>query len=61
VLNAARRNNIKRIIFASTSAIYENNLNEETHKETDLVYPNLIYATTKYCSEQICKSYAQNY
>lgn len=61
VLNAVRRSNVKRVIFASTSAIYENNPSDEVHKETDEVHPNLIYATTKYCSEQICKSFAQNY
>ncbi|MBR6685364.1 MAG: NAD-dependent epimerase/dehydratase family protein [Alphaproteobacteria bacterium] len=61
VLNAVRRSNVKRVIFASTSAIYENNPSDEIHKETDNVHPNLIYATTKFCSEQICKSFAQNY
>lgn len=61
VLNAVRRSNVKRVIFASTSAIYENNPSDEVHKETDEVHPNLIYATTKFCSEQICKSFAQNY
>lgn len=61
VLNAVRNSNVKRVIFASTSAVYENNDNHEIHKEGDIVKPNLIYATTKYCAEQICKSYAQNY
>ena len=61
VLNACRNSKVKKIIFASTSAVYENNCNNETHKEEDTVCPNLIYATTKYCAEQICKSYAQNY
>lgn len=61
VLNAVRRSNVKRVIFASTSAIYENNPSGEIHQETDEVHPNLVYATTKYCAEQICKSFAQNY
>lgn len=61
VLNACRNSDVKKIIFASTSAVYENNNNEEVHKETDTVCPNLIYATSKYCAEQICKAYAQNY
>lgn len=61
VLNAVRNSEVKRVIFASTSAVYENNDNAEIHKEVDIVKPNLIYATTKYCSEQICKAYAQNY
>ena len=60
VLNAVRHSNVKRFIFASTSAVYENNTNE-VHKETDIVKPNLVYATTKYCSEQICRAYAENY
>lgn len=61
VLNACRNSNVKKVIFASTSAVYENNPKEEIHKESDIVKPNLIYATTKYCSEQICRSYAENY
>jgi len=61
LLNAIRHSNVKKIIFASTSAVYENNPNTAIHKEDDLVRPNLIYATTKYCAEQVCKSYAQNY
>lgn len=61
VLNAMRHSNVKRLIFASTSAVYENNDNCEIHKEDDAVKPNLIYATTKYCAEQVCRSYAQNY
>lgn len=61
VLNAIRRSNVRRFIFASTSAVYENNPADEVHKETDEVHPNLVYATTKYCAEQVCKSFAQNY
>lgn len=61
ILNAVRKSNVKRVIFASTSAIYENNPSNKIHKETDFVNPNLVYATTKYCSEKVCKAYAQNY
>lgn len=61
VLNAIRHSKVKRLIFASTSAVYENNNNNEVHKEDDIVKPNLVYATTKYCAEQVCRSYAQNY
>ena len=61
VLNAVRKSNVKRVIFASTSAVYENNISTEKHKEDDIVRPNLVYATTKYCAEQICRAYAQNY
>lgn len=61
VLDAVRKSNVKRVIFASTSAVYENNPSEEIHKETDAVSPNLVYAVSKYCAEQVCKSYAENY
>ena len=61
VLNACRASDVKKVIFASTSAVYENNDCNKPHKESNEVCPNLIYATSKYCAEQICKSYAQNY
>ncbi|MBA3073150.1 MAG: NAD-dependent epimerase/dehydratase family protein [Anaerolineae bacterium] len=61
ILNACRGTNVKRFIFASTSAVYENNNPLEPFKESDSVTPNLIYATTKYCGERICTSFAQNY
>lgn len=61
ILNSCRNSNVKRIIFSSTSAVYENNNFKEQFKEDIQVNPNLIYATTKYCAEQICKSYSNNY
>ncbi len=61
VLNAIRHSNVRRVIFASTSAVYENNPSDEIHTETDAVAPNLVYATTKYCAENVCRAYAQNY
>jgi nucleoside-diphosphate-sugar epimerase len=61
VLNACRHSNVKRVIFSSTSAIYENNKDSKCMSEKDCVSPNLIYSTTKYCAEQICRSYANNY
>lgn len=61
ILNACRESNVQKVIFASTSAVYENNDTTHSFKETDIVQPNLIYATTKYSAEQICKAYAQNY
>jgi nucleoside-diphosphate-sugar epimerase len=61
ILNACRAVQVKKFIFASTSAVYENNPDSLPFTEDKAVAPNLIYATTKYCAEQICKSYAQNY
>lgn len=61
LLAAIRKSNVKRFIFASTSAVYENNITTGKMREDMQVSPNLVYATTKYCAEQFCKSYAQNY
>lgn len=61
VLNACRDSNVKRIIFSSTSAVYENNDFLEPFNEEAIVRPNLVYSTTKYSAEQICKSFSQNY
>ena len=61
ILSACRGSQVKKFIFASTSAVYENNSHEKPFAENVSVIPNLIYATTKYCAEQICRAYAQNY
>lgn len=55
-----RRKNVKKIIFASTSAVYENN-RDSFCKESDVINPTLIYSLTKYTCENICKSYIKNY
>jgi nucleoside-diphosphate-sugar epimerase len=60
LLNIIRGSHVKRFVFASTSAVYENN-HEKIMTEDLKVSPNLIYATTKFCAEQICRSYAENY
>jgi len=60
VLEAARINGVKRVIFASTSAIYENN-KATPFKESDDVTPDLIYATTKLQCEKLCNSLSSVY
>lgn len=60
VLEAARKANIKRVIFASTNALYENNL-ETPFREDMLVDPYLIYPISKYLAEQICRSFRRVY
>lgn len=60
VLEMARRAGVKKVIFASTSALYEN----ETvlpFKESVNPFPTLIYAQTKKAAEEICKSYIKMY
>jgi nucleoside-diphosphate-sugar epimerase len=63
VLESARLNNIKRVIFASTSAVYENNKIDENNGFTEdlTVSPRLFYSLSKKLSEEICISYEKNY
>jgi UDP-glucose 4-epimerase len=60
VLEAARLNNVKKVIFASSSAVYENS---ETFpsKEEDEISPHSIYSVHKYTGELFCKSYRKLY
>jgi UDP-glucose 4-epimerase len=60
VLEAARINNVRRVIFASTSAIYENNISYPT-RESDPVSPHLIYSTSKLQAELMCKAFSKTY
>lgn len=57
---ASRCSNVKRIVFASTSAVYENNQKFPAF-ESDEVNPDLIYAMSKLQAEMLCKSYASVY
>ena len=62
VIGAARNAGIDKIIFASTSAVYENtDLNVDGFLETDPVDPRLFYSLSKKMSEDICKSFIENY
>lgn len=60
ILEASRMYGIKKVIFASTSAVYENNT-EIPLIETNVMPPSLIYSSTKYTAEQFCRSYAKVY
>lgn len=60
VLNAARINGIKKVIFSSTSAIYEANKNFPC-TETDETNPYLIYSNSKKQAEMLCKSFFKAY
>lgn len=60
VLEMSRRTGVKKVIFASTSAIYENET-EIPFRESINPQPTLIYAQTKKAAEEICKSYMRMY
>ncbi len=60
VLEAARRTNVRRVVFSSTSAVYEKT---KSHRfsEDDPVQPDLVYACSKAAAEQLCDAFAINY
>ncbi len=60
ILEASRKYGIKKVIFASTSAVYENNT-EFPLTEDNTAPPTLIYPSTKYAAEQFCKAYVDCY
>jgi len=60
VLENSRKYGIKKFIFASTNAIYENETVFPT-KEDKFSLPTLIYPNTKYVAERFCESYAKTY
>ncbi|RHL47088.1 NAD-dependent epimerase/dehydratase family protein [Eubacterium ventriosum] len=60
ILEASRTYGVKKLVFASTSAVYENNEKFPLFEENP-VRPNLIYPSTKYAAEQFCYDYVKNY
>ncbi len=60
VLEAARLTNVKRVVFASTAGVYENNTKFPC-KEDDLTNPSLTYTLTKSFCEKLCHSYYKLY
>ena len=60
ILENCRKYGVKRLIQASTNAIYENETSFPT-KESGFSLPTLIYPTTKYMAERLCESYSKTY
>jgi nucleoside-diphosphate-sugar epimerase len=60
VLETARRAGVRRVIFSSTSAVYENN-KSAAFDEAEAICPDLVYASTKAAAELICDGYSANY
>lgn len=60
ILECARKWNVPHVIFASTSAVYENN-KEKVFTEDLKVNPRLWYSLSKKMSEEVCESYRLNY
>lgn len=60
MLDMVRCHGVKRMIFASTSAVYENNTDFPSVEE-HVEKPSLLYPSTKYASEQFCKAFSDAY
>lgn len=60
MLEAARRAGVRRVVFSSTSAVYEKT-KSDLFAEDDPIAPDLTYACTKAAAERICDAYAANY
>ena len=60
VLDCARRGGVGRVVFASTSAVYENNT-QFPCREDDPIAPTLMYSLGKWQAERLCLSFAKNY
>lgn len=60
MLDLVRRHGVGQMIFASTSAVYENNTDFPS-VEGRVEKPSLLYPSTKYTSEQFCKAFSDAY
>jgi len=63
VLEAARRNQIQRVFFASTVWVYAGARNGHVHEDSPLYMPGAghIYTSTKIAAELFCHDYLQLY
>lgn len=60
ILELCRKYGVGKMVFASTSAIYEND-SIFPSKEKSHSLPTLIYPNTKYSAERFCQSYVDSY
>ena len=60
LLELAREYGVKKVIQASTNAIYENTTTFPT-PESQMSLPTLIYPNTKYCAERFAESFCRTY
>lgn len=60
LLENGRKYGVKKVIQASTNAMYENETEFPTH-EDNFKQPTLIYPNTKYCAERFAQSFCDTY
>lgn len=58
MLELSRRAGVRRFVFSSTSAVYENT-KQTPFSEAAPLAPDLVYAMTKQAAEQACRGFAQ--
>lgn len=62
VLHLSSKYGVDKVIFGSTSAVYENNkMGNLGFSETDLIEPKLYYSLSKKMAEELCQTYEKNY
>src|ERR1700678_3299709 len=61
VLEACRRVEVKRVVYASTIWVYSDCAGEEVDEDTLLPPPSHLYTSTKLAGELYCKSYQELY
>jgi UDP-glucuronate 4-epimerase len=61
ILEAMKKNNIKKIIFASSSSVYGNNIKVPFCESDNVDYPISPYAASKKAGELLCHSYHHLY
>jgi UDP-glucuronate 4-epimerase len=57
LLEAAKKNNIKKFVFASSSSVYGNNKKVPFSEDNNVDFPISPYAATKKAGELICHTY----
>lgn len=61
LLNAIKKNNVKKIIFASSSSVYGNLQEEKFSEDSEILEPISPYAYTKLACEKILYKYSHTY
>lgn len=61
ILNAARENNVSRVVYASSSAVYGNSVDGKPRQESEIPSPLSPYAASKCANEANAAAFASVY
>ena len=61
ILEVARRSNVKRVVYGSTTWVYSEAEGNEVNESTPLHAPSHLYTATKLTGEYYCQSYSKLY